>query len=153
MDYGKWKYQQKKKEQKAKSHTKQSEMKGIRLRPNIGDHDLDIKVDHAGEFLEDGHKVQFTMIFRGRQMAHRDLAMQAMNNVATRLGEISKVETPARMMGRRMTMVLAPEKTGGSKPSKPKSKPKPKPKPEAEAAPQADDAPADNAASTETSAS
>lgn len=113
MDYGKWKYQQKKKEQKAKSHSKQSEMKGIRLRPNIGDHDLDIKVDHAREFLDDGHKVQFTMIFRGRQMAHRDLALQAMNAVAHRLGDISKVETPARMMGRRMTMVLSPDKTAG----------------------------------------
>ncbi len=112
MDYGKWKYQQKKKEQKASSHAKQSQLKGIRLRPKIDVHDLTLKTDHAREFLEEGHKVQFTMIFRGREMAHRDLAMQKMRAVAEGLDDISKIEAPARMMGRRMTMVLAPDKTG-----------------------------------------
>jgi translation initiation factor IF-3 len=112
MDYGKWKYQQKKKEQKASSHAKQSQLKGIRLRPKIDIHDLTLKTDHAREFLDEGHKVQFTMIFRGREMAHRDLAMQKMRAVADGLADISKIEAPARMMGRRMTMVLAPDKTG-----------------------------------------
>ncbi len=112
MDYGKWKYQQRKKEQKAKSHSKQSELKGIRLRPNISEHDLKLKVDHARQFLDEGHKVQFTMIFRGRQMAHRGLAMQKMRDVATGLDDLSKIELEPRMLGRRMTMVVAPDRTG-----------------------------------------
>ncbi len=92
MDYGKWKYQQRKKEQKAKAHAKQSELKGVRLRPGIDDHDLDIKVNKAREFLEDGDKVQFTMLFRGRQMAHQDLGIQTMEQIFHRLEDIAKVE-------------------------------------------------------------
>lgn len=116
MDYGKWKYSQKKKEQKARSHTKQSELKGIRLRPKIDPHDLEIKTNHAKEFLQEGHKVQFTMIFRGREMAHRDLALQQMQKISDILVKVSKIEAAPRMMGRRMTMVLAPDR-GGGKPS------------------------------------
>ena len=110
MDYGKWKYQQRKKEQKARSHSKQSELKEVRLRPKIDDHDLDIKLGKAREFLEEGHKVQFTMLFRGREMVHRDLGMNAMNEITASMGELCKVETPPRMAGRRMTMVLSPNK-------------------------------------------
>ena len=110
MDYGKWKYQQRKKEQKAKSHAKQSELKGIRLRPNIDDHDLEIKVNKAHEFLEDGDKVQFTMLFRGRQMAHQDLGIRTMQQIFQRLADLAKVEAPPKMMGRRMTMVLSPDR-------------------------------------------
>jgi len=76
MDYGKWKYQQKKKEAKAKAHSKQSELKEVRLRPGTDEHDLQIKMDRAKDFLEEGHKVQFTMMFRGRQMAHAPLSKQ-----------------------------------------------------------------------------
>jgi len=110
MDYGKWKYAQKKKEQKAKSHAKQSELKGVRLRPKIDPHDLEIKVNKAREFLEDGDKVQFTMLFRGREMAHRDLGMQSMQRIIEILADISKVESPPRMQGRRMTMLLSPDR-------------------------------------------
>lgn len=111
MDYGKWKYQQKKKEQKARSHSNKSELKGVRLRPKIDKHDLQIKVDKAREFLEDANKVQFTMLFRGREMAHKDLGMRCMKDVCDQLADISKVESPPRFMGRRMTMLLAPDKT------------------------------------------
>lgn len=114
MDYGKWKYHQKKKEQKARSHSKQSELKGIRLRPKIDVHDLEIKTNHAREFLAEGHKVQFTMIFKGREMAHQDLALRQMKGVCETLAAVSKVEAAPRMMGRRMTMVLAPERSGAS---------------------------------------
>ncbi|MFW6060777.1 MAG: translation initiation factor IF-3 [Phycisphaeraceae bacterium] len=110
MDYGKWKYQQRKKEQKAKSHAKQSELKGVRLRPAIDDHDLDIKVNKARDFLEDGDKVQFTMLFRGRQMAHQDLGMKTMEQIYHRLEDIAKIEAHPRMQGRRMTMLLSPDK-------------------------------------------
>ncbi len=109
MDYGKWKYAQRKKEQKAKSHAKQSELKGMRLRPKIDDHDLEIKVKKAREFLEDGDKVQFTMLFRGREMAHRDLALKQMNDIVDTLADCAKVEQSPKMMGRRATMVLAPD--------------------------------------------
>ena len=110
MDYGKWKYHQRKKEQKNRSHTKQSELKGMRLRPKIDTHDLTIKVEKARGFLADGHKVQFTMIYRGREMAHRELGHKTMHAIRDRLAELSKVESEPRMMHRRMTMVLAPDR-------------------------------------------
>ena len=114
MDYGKWMYQQKKKEQKARSHSKQSELKEVRLRPKIDIHDLTIKLGKAKQFLGEGHKVQFTMLFRGREMAHRELGMRTMDRVRESLGEQGKVEVMPRMLGRRMTMVLTPDRGGGS---------------------------------------
>ena len=110
MDYGKWKYHQRKKEQKAKSHAKQSELKTVRLRPSTDEHDLGIKVDKAREFLEDGDKVQFQMLFRGRQMAHQDLGMRSMRHIQELLADISKVEAAPRMQGRRMSMMLSPDR-------------------------------------------
>jgi translation initiation factor IF-3 len=118
MDYGKWKYQQKKKEQKASSHSKQSELKELRLRPKIDKHDLDIKTDRAKEFLGEGDKVQFTMLFRGREMAHQDIGLNTLRSIRDRLSDISKVEAEPKLMGKRMTMVLAPDR-------KPKSEGKP----------------------------
>ena len=112
MDYGKWKYQQKKKEHKNRSHAHKSEMKGVRLRPKIDVHDLSIKVGKARQFLGEGHKVQFTMLFRGREMAHRELGYKVMEQVKADLEELSKVEASPKMMGKRMTMVLAPGRTG-----------------------------------------
>ena len=114
MDYGKWKYQQRKKEQKARSHSKQSELKEVRLRPQIDPHDLEIKTKHARDFLGEGHKVQFTMQFKGREMAHRELGTELMNNVARSMEDISRKEDPKepRAMGKRMTMMLIPERKG-----------------------------------------
>lgn len=109
MDYGKWKYAQRKKEQKAKSNAKQAELKGMRLRPKIDKHDLEIKVKKARGFLEGGHKVQFTMLFRGREMAHKNIGYDQMHNICDSLAEVSKVETRPKMMGKRMTMLLAPD--------------------------------------------
>ena len=131
MDYGKWKYHQRKKEQKARSHAKHSELKGVRLRPKIDKHDLDIKMDSAKRFLGEGHKVQFTMIFRGREMAHRNLAFQQMQKICVELDGLSKVETPPRMMGRRMTMVVAPDTTGKKTQPKPQASDSPAPTPPA----------------------
>lgn len=122
MDYGKWKYQQRKKEQKARTNSKQSELKELRLRPKIDKHDLDIKMGKAKSFLEEGHKVQFTMLFRGREMVYRERGMNAMADIRDQLEEISKVETMPRMMGRRMTMVLAPDRTD-KQPEKKAAKP------------------------------
>lgn len=137
MDYGKWKYQERKKAQKAKSHSKKSELKEVRLRPAIDEHDLQIKTDRARRFIKEGHKVQFTLMFRGRQNAHKNIGRDLMLEVAAGLGDCSKIETPPRGMGRRMTMIIVPDKTSDDKSSKPKA-PKPpkvkaKPKPDAKA--------------------
>lgn len=131
MDYGKWKYQQKKKEAKAKSNSKQSELKEVRLRPSTDDHDMSIKLQHARDFLAEGHKVQFTMMFKGRQMAHKDIGFREFTQISEQLADVAKVETTARSMGRRMTMIVAPL-AKGEKPAV-KSVPKPAPKPAAPA--------------------
>lgn len=107
MDYGKFRYTLKKKEhdQKRKSHTTQ--LKEIRLRPKIDKHDRDFKLNQAREFLGEGHKVQFNMLFRGREMAHQEVGREVMDYILKELIEISKVERPPTMEGRRMTMLLA----------------------------------------------
>lgn len=131
MDYGKWKYAQKKKEQKARSHAKQSELKGMRLRPKIDSHDLGIKMNKAREFLVDGDKVQFTMLFRGREMAHRNLGLDSMRRICQDLSDIAKVESEPKMMGRRATMVLAPDRTAAAKSASEKAAGNPPPQAEA----------------------
>ncbi|MEM6749390.1 MAG: translation initiation factor IF-3 [Planctomycetota bacterium] len=151
MDYGKWKYDQQKKESKAKSNAKKSELKGMRLRPKIDSHDLALKLKKAREFLEDGDKVQFVMLFRGREMAHRDLGRKTMLDVVETLSDVGKLEQPPQMAGRRMTMLLAPDRSGkakkdasakaapaaASKPAKPSpSAPAPAAQPPAEPEPQ-----------------
>lgn len=157
MDYGKWKYQQSKKEQKAKSHAKQSELKEVRLRPKIDDHDLAIKMAKARDFLNDGDKVQFTMLFRGREMAHRNIGVQMMHEIRDQLAPISKVDSAPRPMGRRMTMVLSPDRKtpakGGGKPSDAAPKAEKPGRPTAAAAPAEADTdtpqPAGSSASTD----
>ena len=111
MDYGKWQYQQKRKVREAhKKHLHHTTtLKEIRLRPETEKHDLDIKINHAREFIEKGHKVQFTMFFRGRQMLHRELGYEIYENIVAMLEDVSKIERPARMAGRRMTLLLVPK--------------------------------------------
>lgn len=106
MDFGKFKYQQAKKEQKGKGGGKSSQLKEIRVRPAIDTHDLEYRLANARKFLGQGHKVQVVCIFRGRQMRHPEHGAEVMRQVAEALEDISKIESPARMMGRRMTMLL-----------------------------------------------
>jgi translation initiation factor IF-3 len=107
MDYGKWLYQQKRKIREAhKRHHHTTSLKEIRLRPETDKHDLAIKVGHAREFIQKGHKVQFTMFFRGRQMLHRDHGYEILGQIAESLEDLAKIERPARMTGRRMTILL-----------------------------------------------
>lgn len=108
MDYGKSKYDQRKKQKQHKSHDQV--LKEVRLRPKTDDNDRMIKMNRAKSFLESGYKVQFTMLFRGRERAHQGLALEKFNDIVKTFGDIVKVERPARMDGRRMTMVLAPVK-------------------------------------------
>jgi translation initiation factor IF-3 len=106
MDYGKFKYQQKKGQ---KRHHEQ-QLKEVRMRPKTDEHDREIKVNHAIRFLAKGDKVQFTMVFRGRERAHRDIALNLLRGVITQLGELVKVERPPIMDGRNMVMIIAPNK-------------------------------------------
>ncbi len=111
MDYGKWLYQQKRKIREAhkKEHRHAGTLKEIRLRPETNKHDLDIKVNHAREFLQRGHKVQFTVFFRGRQMLHKEQGYGVLDQVIEALQDLAKVERPARMAGRRMTLLIVPK--------------------------------------------
>lgn len=108
MDYGKWQYQQKRRmrESHKKSMHHVATLKEIRLRPETDKHDLEIKVKRAREFLTKGHKVQFTVFFRGRQMLHKDHGYNLLRQIAEVLTDLAKVERPAMMSGRRMTLLL-----------------------------------------------
>lgn len=110
LDYGKWRYQQQKKEQKSRAHSKGGQLKELKLRTvRIGDHDLEIKINHARDFLAEGNKVQFTLQFKGREMAHTDLGYKLFRTIKENLYQVSKVERDAKMEGRRMTLVLQPD--------------------------------------------
>ncbi|MCI0498267.1 MAG: translation initiation factor IF-3 [Planctomycetales bacterium] len=110
MDYGKYLYEQKRKVKLSQKKQHAVVLKEIRLRPKIDDHDRDIKVGHAAKFLEKGHKVQFTMLFRGREMMHVEQGHTIMDQIVETLQEQGKVERKTQMLGRRMTMVMTPIK-------------------------------------------
>jgi len=107
MDFGKFKYQQKKRQNKG--HTHQSKNKEIRLRPKIGEHDFMTKVNRARKFLEARDKVVCSVIFRGRENAHVDEGFKLVRRLVTELEEVSKVEQNAAMHGRRIVMILSPK--------------------------------------------
>ena len=115
MDFGKWKYNQKKKQHKAKVKQHQVVLKEVRMRPKTEEHDQTFKVKRAREFLEKGNKVQFTMLFRGREMAHADLALKTFEEIIVDLQDLGKVESTPKRQGRRMIMILAPEKQVAAK--------------------------------------
>jgi translation initiation factor IF-3 len=116
MDYGKWLYEQKRKLREAhkKSVRHTATLKEIRLRPETDTRDIEIKVKHGREFLEKGHKVQFTLFFRGRQMLHRDHGFEILEQITESLIEVSKIERPSRISGKRMTLLLVPRKSSSS---------------------------------------
>ncbi|MCH2115858.1 MAG: translation initiation factor IF-3 [Pirellulales bacterium] len=107
MDYGKYKYQQKKRLNKG--HTHHGRNKEIRLRPKIGDHDFMTKANRARKFLQDRDKVICSVIFRGRENAHVDEGFKLAKRLVTELEDVSKVEQQASMMGRRIVVILAPK--------------------------------------------
>jgi translation initiation factor IF-3 len=110
MDYGKWVYEQKRKIREARKKTHHAGgLKEVRLRPETDTHDIEIKVKHAREFIEKGHKVQFTLIFRGRQMLHKDKGAEVLTRIVESLNDIAKVDRSNEMMGKRMTLVVAPK--------------------------------------------
>jgi translation initiation factor IF-3 len=107
MDFGKFKYQQKKKHHK--THVHHTKIKEVRLRPKTGEHDIEFKVAQARNFLTHKDKVVVSVVFRGREMAHIEEGQRVMQSVIRQLEEISKVEAPPQQMGRRLSCTLAPK--------------------------------------------
>jgi translation initiation factor IF-3 len=107
MDYGKFKYQQKKRQHKG--HTHHGKNKELRLRPKIGDHDLMTKVNRAKEFLADKDKVVFSVIFRGRENAHIDEGFKLVQRLTKELEGVAKLEQNPQMQGRRIVVIFAPK--------------------------------------------
>jgi translation initiation factor IF-3 len=114
MDYGKYKYEQKKKAQagKAKGKGRAASLKEIKLRPNTDEHDLDTKLRNARKFLMEGDKLKITVMFRGREMAHRKVGYAKLDQVRDLLAELAKVEAPPQMSGRFLSMIMVPDREG-----------------------------------------
>ncbi|MCS6855434.1 MAG: translation initiation factor IF-3 [Elioraea sp.] len=108
LDFGKYKYEQQKKKSEARKKQKIVEVKEIKIRPNIDDHDYDVKMRQARGFIQEGDKVKVTLRFRGRELAHLDLAMKVLERVKNELEPIAKVEQMPRMENKQMVMVLTP---------------------------------------------
>ena len=108
LDYGKFKYEEQKRANQARKKQKTFDVKEIKMRPGIDDHDYDVKMRAISKFLGTGDKVKVTMRFRGREMAHQEIGMNVLMKVKGDLDEIAKVEQMPRLEGRQMTMVVAP---------------------------------------------
>lgn len=108
MDYGKFKYEQSKKEREARKNQKVINIKEVKLRPNIEDHDFNTKAKNAIRFLEDGDKVKVTIMFRGREITHPELGKELCDRLANDVKHLAKVEKEAKVEGRNMIMILTP---------------------------------------------
>ncbi len=108
LDYGRFKYEDQKKKNEARKKQKVIEVKEIKMRPNIDQHDYDVKMRSINRFIGDGDKVKVTLRFRGREMVHQELGLKVLNRVREQIDEIAKVEQFPRMEGRQMIMIVAP---------------------------------------------
>jgi translation initiation factor IF-3 len=122
MDYGKFRYEQSKKEREARKHQKQTELKELRLKPKTDTHDLEVKANQARRFLHAGDKVKFTVRFRGREMAHTNIGREILDYMIEHLRDVGSIEQKPTLEGRAISLVLAPNPNKGS--SKPAKKPK-----------------------------
>jgi translation initiation factor IF-3 len=109
LDYGKYKYQEQKKQNEARKKQKTMDVKEIKMRPNINKHDYDVKMRSVVKFLGEGDKVKVTLRFRGREMVHQEIGMSVLNRVRADVMELVKVEQFPRLEGRQMVMVIAPK--------------------------------------------
>lgn len=115
IDFGKFRYEQQKKEKIQRKHQQVTILKEIRLHPNTDTHDFDFKVKHAINFLMEGNKVKVAVIFKGREMAYIEQGEELMNRFIEKTAEVSKVESPMKMEGRNLLVILAPVKIKGKK--------------------------------------
>lgn len=128
MDFGRWKFEQRKKEKETQKQSKSVELKTVRIRPHTDDHDFATKERKARRFLEEGKKVRVSMLFRGREMAHQDLARKKVLRMGERLTDVGDIERRPSMEGRQMSMIINP------KPAEERRRAKAKAEAEAEAA-------------------
>ena len=110
MDYGKYRYEQSKKAHEAKKHQKTIQVKEVKFRPKIDDHDYQFKKNHATRFLKAQNKVKATIMFRGREITHPEIGRKILERLRDDLGELAQVERPPKLEGYNMTMILAPRR-------------------------------------------
>ena len=118
MDFGKFKYEEKKRQGEARKRQALIELKEIKIRPKTDDHDIDFMLRHIERFLEEGNKVKITCRFRGREITHPEMAMRQLQLLVERTREIAQVEVEPRMEGRTMTLILAPSTKNQNKPKR-----------------------------------
>jgi translation initiation factor IF-3 len=109
MDYGKYRYEQQKRDKEARKKQRVFDIKEVKLRPGIEDHDFDVKLKNAVRFLEDGDKVKATIMFRGRELSHPELGEELLKKLEARLTEIAVVEKRPKLEGKNMIMIIAPK--------------------------------------------
>ncbi|QGP90868.1 Translation initiation factor IF-3 [Neomoorella glycerini] len=109
MDFGKYKYEQSKREREARKKQRIINIKEVKLRPNIEEHDFQVKARNAIRFLGDGDKVKVTIMFRGREIAHTDLGLKLCQRLADQVADLASIEKPPKVEGRNMVMILAPK--------------------------------------------
>jgi len=125
INYGKFLYQLSKRQHEAKKHQKSIELKEVKFRPQTSDNDFSVKRNHILEFLKAGDKVKATIMFKGRQMAHRELGWNMIQRLIADVADVGLVESRPKQEGPNLTAVLAPKKTGGKAPPKARSAAKP----------------------------
>lgn len=122
MDFGKYRYEQQKREKEARKKQKVITIKEVKLRPNIEQHDFDVKLKNALRFVQEGNKVKVTIMFRGRELSHPELGKELLEKLADQLKDMVSVERTAKLEGKNMTMILAPKPQKSSKSSKTQAK-------------------------------
>ena len=130
LDYGKFKYEQSKKEREARKNQKNVLLREIRMKPKIDDHDIDFKTRTVEKLLKEGDKVKVTIMFRGREVTHPQIGRALLDRVYERVKEIGQIEKPASMEGRHMTMILVPgaaKAVREARPPAPAARPQPQP--------------------------
>jgi translation initiation factor IF-3 len=149
MDHGKWRYEEAQKAKESRKKSTNISIKEMKYRPKIGTGDFDTKTRMVGRFLNEGHKVKVTIMFRGREMAHPELGMKILDQVAAQVAEVSKIEASPKIDGRNMVMVLAPDKKKLPKPATTDKHPAPASPDQSAEAPAEQSAPPSPPAATE----
>lgn len=109
MDFGKYRYEQQKREKEARKKQKIVTVKEVKLRPNIEQHDFDVKLKNAQRFIEEGNKVKVTIMFRGRELSHPEIGSGILDRIAKALVDVVSIERSAKLEGKNMTMILSPK--------------------------------------------
>ena len=112
MDYGKYRYEQSKRAQEAKKHQKMVQVKEVKFRPKIDDHDFEFKKNHCIRFLKEENKVKATVMFRGREVTHAEIGEEILRRLLDELNDFAAVERAPKLEGHTMTMILSPKKQG-----------------------------------------